>query len=88
MNGAIKLHSPDGPAFNKGEVWRSSSGIIAIIESTRRYGPDKWDVEVTYSFSDGTTSSKNAWSFQTRYTHSADFVIREPKNIPKRSKNS
>lgn len=73
MNGEMKLHNPDGPAFNKGEVWRSSSGIIAIIESTRRYGPDKWDVEVTYSFSDGTISSKNAWSFQVRYTHSADF---------------
>ena len=73
MNDAIKLHSPDGPAFNKGEVWRSASGIIAIIESTRRYGSDKWDVEVTYSFLDGTISSKNAWSFQVRYTHRADF---------------
>ena len=76
MNGEMKLHNPDGPAFRKGEVWRSASGIIAIIESTRRYGTDKWDVEVTYSFIDGTISSKNAWSFQVRYTHSADFYAR------------
>ena len=76
MNGAVKFHSPDGPAFNKGEVWKSASGTIATIESTRRYGPDKWDVEVTYSFSDGTSASKNAWSFQVRYNHSADFYAR------------
>ncbi len=61
--------------------------FIATIESTRRYGSDKWDVEVTYSFSDGAVSSKNAWSFQVRYTHGADayarFVIRKLKNIPK-----
>ena len=73
MNGTVKFHSPDGPAFNAGEVWRSSYGIVVTIESTRRYGPDKWDVEVTYSFLDGTISSKNAWSFQVRYTHRADF---------------
>ena len=49
---------------------------MATIESTRRYGSDKWDVEVTYAFSDGTSTSKDAWNFQVRYTHSADFYAR------------
>lgn len=75
MNGAAKFHSPDGPAFNKGEVWRSPSGAIATIESTRRYGPAKWDVEVTYTFSDGTSTSKDAWNFQVRYGHIADLHL-------------
>ena len=87
MNGHVKFHSPDGPAFNKGEVWRSASGSMATIESTRRYGPDKWDVDVTYSFSDGPITSKTRGAFRfatsTALIFTCDFVIRKLKNIPK-----
>lgn len=77
MNGCRKFHSPDGPAFNVGEHWRSISGKINCWITERvRYGPEKWDVKVTYKYSDGATHSKDAWNFQVRYQHTADEVIK------------
>lgn len=76
MNGAKKFHSPDGPAFNKGEIWKSSCGHVAKIESIERYGVSKWDVNVHYSFPENNlTSCKDAWNFQVRYQHQADTEI-------------
>ena len=78
MNGKIKFHSPDGPAFNQGQRWFGTNGKteVAII-STDRWGDDKWDVEVTYSLASDPTQiwSKDAWNFQVRYTHQADLVV-------------
>jgi hypothetical protein len=75
MNGAKKFHSPDGPAFNEGEVWEGSSKSKVVIIRTERYGVDKWDVDVYYTQVDGSTCNKNAWSFQVRYEHQADKEI-------------
>lgn len=72
MNGVRKFHSPDGPAFAAGENWFGSSGTRVTVLSTRRYGPDKWDVEVTYLTDEDRTHSKDAWNFQVRYFHQAD----------------
>ena len=76
MNGAKKFHSPDGPAFNVGEQWISSGNLSCWIDGRRRYGPDKWDVEVSYHYRDGHTSTKDAWNFQVRYKHVADLGIK------------
>lgn len=78
MNGAKKWHSPDGPAFNPGEVWEAVGGHRATIVKTIRWGVDKWDVAVFYySNSDDTKReySKDAWNFQVRYEHQADKEI-------------
>jgi len=78
MNGAKKFHSPDGPAFNEGQIWYSSCGVKARIERVERYGVDKWDVRVFYSFpvvGNGQLACKDAWNFQVRYQHEADNEI-------------
>jgi hypothetical protein len=80
MNGAKKFHKPDGPAFNEGEIWYSADGmgIEAKIERTERYGVDKWDVMVYYSFprtGHDNKACKDAWNFQVRYEHQADLEI-------------
>lgn len=73
MNGAKKFHSPNGPAFNKGEIWVAcdGSGIVVEIQNIERWGTDKWDVDVYYT-SQSLVFHKNAWSFQVRYEHQAD----------------
>ncbi|WJJ54536.1 hypothetical protein PT07_00145 [Pseudomonas phage PT07] len=90
MNGAKKFHSPDGPAFSKGELWESCEGFVVQIRGTERYGTDKWDVDVYYAYVGvipkpvaldrriqlpAREFSKNAWSFQVRYQHQADKEI-------------
>lgn len=78
MNGQKKWHSPDGPAFNEGEIWYSACGVKAKIERTERYGVDKWDVLVYYSFpvtGSDNKACKDAWNFQVRYEHQADKEI-------------
>lgn len=79
MNGAKKFHSPDGPAFNPGEIWVGSSGEAVEVYATQRYGIDKWDVDVYYTPHGPNAAEigyrKNAWSFQVRYQHKADLEI-------------
>lgn len=77
MNGNIKFHSPDGPAFHPGQRWVSSSGTVVEIKSTDRWNDDKWDVDVTYFPIDepDLPYTKDAWNFQVRYTHQADLVV-------------
>lgn len=78
MNGAKKFHNPSGPAFNEGQIWISSCGVVARIEKTERYGVDKWDVKVYYSSPVAPGSAlgcKDAWNFQVRYRHQADLEI-------------
>ena len=79
MNGAKKFHKANGSAFNVGEEWVSSNGIRCWIVSVRKYVncDGKWDYDVTYRYNDGTECTKNAWSFQVRYQHIADFKIDE-----------
>lgn len=77
MNGNIKFHSPNGPAFAPGELWVGSSGSTYEVIGTRRWGEDKWDVDVTYVVA-GTVEpqwTKDAWNFQVRFTHVADRVV-------------
>jgi hypothetical protein len=75
MNGAKKFHSPEGPAFNAGEVWEGSTRSKVVIIRTERYNVGKWDVDVYYTQADGSEWNKNAWSFQVRYQHEADKDI-------------
>lgn len=79
MNGAKKFHSPDGPAFYPGERWTSSNGAMVEIVSTRRWGKEKWDVEVSYKWIDinGNENQwqKDAWNFQVRYVHISDQLL-------------
>ncbi|AEK21657.1 hypothetical protein K5_134 [Pseudomonas phage K5] len=91
MNGAQKFHSPDGPAFNQGELWESCEGHVVEIKGTERYGSEKWDVNVYYVYAGKSPNmpavlasrqelparefSKDAWNFQVRYQHQADKEI-------------
>ena len=80
MNGAKKFHKANGPAFNPGEVWYSSSGSRVEIVSVRKYNNMIMteeqlgisDYGVTYLQSNGSTNEKDAWNFQVRYEHVAD----------------
>lgn len=84
MNGRIKFRKPNGPAFEKGQVWVSSSGLRVKIVSIRVYpGADISnlyisDYAVTYEWTeyDGTVRQheKDAWNFQVRYTHQSDLI--------------
>ena len=69
-----KIHKASGPAFNKGEVWVSSSGSKVIIISVTQYantsGKFASDYDVTYVQTD-----PSVWSFQTRYNHIADINL-------------
>jgi len=77
MNGTVKWHKANGPAFKPGEEWRSIAGnIYCTIVSVRKYGPGKWDYEVTCRYRDGREFSKDAWNFQVRYMHIADKFIK------------
>jgi len=79
MNGKIKFHKANGPAFNPGEKWQGAScqkdNYSCEIISVRQYGEGKWDYQVTYKFKDGVVCTKDAWSFQVRYQHVADKYI-------------
>lgn len=77
MNGKIKWHKANGPAFAPGEPWMSVSGKIRCeIVSVRKFGDDKWDYLVTYRYTDGSEHSKDAWNFQVRYGHIADANLK------------
>lgn len=76
MNGNVKFHKANGPAFAKGEVWVSANGINCTIDRVENYGCDTWDWDVYYTFSDGSSSCKNVWSFQVRYQHQADIRLK------------
>lgn len=75
MNGQRKFHSARGPAFSVGETWISANGICCKIVSVRLTGDGKWDAVVTAEYSDGAQFSKDAWSFQVRYTPVADRFL-------------
>ncbi|ALA12023.1 hypothetical protein BIZ94_gp043 [Pseudomonas phage vB_PaeM_MAG1] len=80
MNGAQKFHSPDGPAFSRGEVWVSCEGFEVEILEAERYGPRKWDVSVYYvqrlwKDANDAVFVKDAWNFQVRYQHQSDKEI-------------
>jgi len=74
MNGKIKFHKPNGPAFYQGELWLAcdGSGLKCWIDRVEKYGDGKFDYIIHYIYLDGETSSKDAWNFQVRYYHSAD----------------
>lgn len=80
MNGAKKLHKVTGPAFAVGEEWVDSTGTRCWITGVRQYAYAVGDVtathssdyEVSYSYADGTSSTKDGWMFQVRYQHIAD----------------
>lgn len=81
MNGKIKFHKVNGPAFNIGEVWVDSAGHEVTITSVTQFkettgaNPSDYDVEYTYAKYRG-AQSKDGWSFQTRFTHKADLAAR------------
>ena len=77
MNGHVKFHKANGPAFNAGEPWVSSCGNKVTIKSVRQFGPGKWDYEVHYSQEKGVDCKKDAWNFQVRYEHIADKKVRQ-----------
>lgn len=83
MNKNIKMHQPEGPAFAPGETWVGANGNRVSIISTKRWGSDKYDVEVTYRQIDGSIASKDAGIFQNKYTHEADLVA---ANIQQRAR--
>lgn len=74
-----KFRKWNSPAFNKGEVWLSSTGsrvyIIDVVRYPAATGEHSSDYEVTY-YTDDTKSytySKDCWNFQVRYSHWADL---------------
>jgi len=79
MNGAKKFHKPTGPAFHEGQLWVGSGNVKCWIVKVEKYpnhsGIYTSDYEVTYKYTDGKESKKDAWNFQVRYQHIADFAI-------------
>ena len=80
MNGKIKFHKATGPAFEPGERWVSSSGVIVEVISVTKYpGATENhtdDYSVTYRNTvDGSIHEKDAWNFQVRYNHQADSFV-------------
>lgn len=75
MNKRVKFHKPNGPAFNKNEIWQGSSKSHVKIISVLKFGNDKFDYNVTYQQTDGSICKKDAYNFQIRYQHLADFSI-------------
>ena len=78
MNGAKKFHKATDPAFNKDEVWISSSGSKVVIDSVEELcllPVHTSDYAVSYTQSDGSTCRKDAWNFQVRYQHIADINL-------------
>ena len=76
MNGTVKFHKPNGPAFAIGEQWISCAGNLKVtITGVTRIGDEKFDYRVSYRQSDGTTAEKGAWEFQVRYQHVADLAV-------------
>jgi hypothetical protein len=77
MNGKVKFHKPNGPAFAVGQEWQAISEHFSCwIDSVRKFGEGKFDYIVNYHYADGTKSEKDAWGFQVRYRHVADKHIR------------
>ena len=81
MNGKIKFHKVNGPAFNVGEAWVDSAGHVVTItnvtqfkDTTGRHASD-YDVEYVYAKYRG-VQSKDGWIFQTRFTHKADIAAK------------
>jgi hypothetical protein len=75
MNKKIKFHKPNGSAFNENEEWIGVSKNKVKIISVEKFGDNKFDYEINYKQSDGSLSKKNAYNFQIRYQHLADFSI-------------
>ena len=76
MNGKIKFHKPNGPAFAVGEEWISANGMKVTITKVTCIGDGKFDYLIDYLQSDGTSSQKDGWNFQVRYNHQADKDLR------------
>ena len=72
----VKFRKPNGPAFEKGELWRSHAGnILAEIVDREQFGEGKFDWIIWYRFPnhpDSPIASKGAWCFQVRYRHTQD----------------
>ena len=81
MNGNIKFHKPESPAFHAGEEWFCSGNGKVYIDRVNRYDSSmKFGADVHYHWFDSNGSrincKKNVWSFQVRYTHKADLNIK------------
>jgi len=84
MNGNIKIHKAQGPAFMDGEIWYSANGSKVTVLSCKLYNEivlqyrsaHASDFEVEYMQADGTIYCKDAWNFQVRYTHHADMNLK------------
>jgi hypothetical protein len=80
MNKKIKFHKATGPAFNRGEVWVSSSGVQVEIISVRKFlgatSGETSDYAVLYKTdplkNPCSFHERDAWNFQVSYTHKAD----------------
>ena len=81
MNGKVKWHKPNGPAFAFGERWVPCSGsnYFVTIVGTRKVGEGKFDYVVTYVDDRAIEMTKLAWDFQVRYQHIADVNIRSDR---------
>jgi hypothetical protein len=75
-----KFRKALSPAFNKDELWISSSGTKCWIVSVEKYKGCKdehsssYEVTYRYSNTNGDISKKDAWNFQVRYQHYSDSV--------------
>ena len=81
MNKHIKFHKANGPAFAVGEQWHNGyNHNYVTIKSVRNWGPNKWDYDVTYTWTNANGEecehTKDAWNFQVRYMHKSDNVIK------------
>lgn len=83
MNGQIKFHKINSPAFRAGEVWEGSHGFKLEIVSVYKYPDTKsnrlsdYIVHYKWLSCNGKEHHReeDAWNFQVRYTHLADTYI-------------
>ena len=74
-----KFRKWNSPAFNKDEMWVSSTGARVYIIDVVRYpaatGEYSSDYEVTYCTDDTKSNiySKDCWNFQVRFPHWSDL---------------
>jgi hypothetical protein len=84
MNGKIKFHKHDSPAFDIGQKWYfyNSDKYVTIL-GVHPFGEvrDKHDYEIVFQYNDGAIVIKDIGIFQERFQHEADKNLKIIKRI-------
>jgi len=84
MNGKIKFHKHDSPAFDIGQKWyfyNSDKYVTIIGICPFNIVREKHDYWVVFKYSDGSVNRKDIGIFQERFKHEADKNLKIIKII-------